>query len=95
MSGFEKRGHFALFVDFGLVVLGGSTVGGLSVALCLTLIAAPTPEICSLKVQKYARCDNEKQSRNYVNICKYGNGVTILSGLKRRKGLWVQTWPGG
>ena len=34
VSGFEKRDHFALIVEFELVVLCRRTVDGLSVALC-------------------------------------------------------------
>ena len=64
MSGSEKRDHFALKADFGLVVLSHSTVDGLSVALSCASIAAPVPEICSLKVRKYARCNYEKIARN-------------------------------
>ena len=50
VSGFEKKDHFGLIVDFDLVVLCKSTVDGLSVALCCTSMAAPIPEICSLQV---------------------------------------------
>ena len=39
-----------LIVDFELVVLCKSTVNELSVALCYTSMAAPVPEIISLKV---------------------------------------------
>ena len=52
---FAKRAHLLLFVDFELVVLGGSTVDELFIALCCTSISAPIPEIRSLNVQKYAR----------------------------------------
>ena len=64
MSGFEKRDHFALKIDFELVVLSHSTVDGVSVALCCASIAAPVPELRSLKVRKYARCNYEKTARN-------------------------------
>ena len=84
VSGFEKRDHFALKVNFKLVVQSHSTVDGLSVALCCTSIAAPVPELCSLKVRKYAWC---KPSR--FCICKHGDGVTSLLGLKHWKGLGV------
>ena len=50
VNGFEKRDQFAQIADFELVVLCQSTVDGLSVALCCASIAAPVPEICSLKV---------------------------------------------
>ena len=68
MSGSEKRDHFALKVDFELVVLRHSTVDGLSFALCCASIAAPVPEIHSLKVQKYARYNYEKTARNHSVI---------------------------
>ena len=73
MSGSEKRDYFVLKVDFELVVLSHSTVEGLSVALCCASIAAPVPEIRSLKVRKYARFNYEKTARNpsvtlFVNI---------------------------
>ena len=64
MSGSEKRDHFALKVDFELVALSHSTVDGLSVALCCASTAAPIPEIRSLKVRKYARCNYEKMAHN-------------------------------
>ena len=48
MSGFEKRDQFILIADFELVVLGGSTVDELFVALCYTSIVTPVPEIHSL-----------------------------------------------
>ena len=57
VSGFEKRDHFALKIDFELVVLSHSTVDGLSVALCCASIVAPVPELRSLKVREYARCN--------------------------------------
>ena len=60
MSRSEKRDHFALKFDFELVVLSHSTVDRLSVALCCASIAAPVPEIRSLKVRKYTRCNYEK-----------------------------------
>ena len=49
---FKKGGGGALltFVDFELVVLSGSTVDELFVALCCTSIAAPIPKIHLLKV---------------------------------------------
>ena len=62
MSGFEKRDHFALKVDFELVVLSHSTVDGYSVALCCASIAVPVPEIRSLKVRIYAPFDFEKMA---------------------------------
>ena len=55
VSGFEKRDQFAQIADFEQVVLGGSTVDELFIALCCTSISAPIPEIRSLNVQKYAR----------------------------------------
>ena len=55
VSGFEKREHFALKVDFELVV---------SVALCCASIAALVPELRSLKVQKYARCNYEETAHS-------------------------------
>ena len=64
VSGSEKRDHFALNVDFKLVILSHSTVDGLSVAVCCTSIAAPVPKIRSLKVRKYAQCNYEKTARN-------------------------------
>ena len=85
MSGSEKRDYFALKVDFGLVVLSHSTVDGLSVALCCLSIAAPVPKIRLLKVRKYTRCNYEKMARNLsVIICKHGDSITILPGLKHR-----------
>ena len=60
VSGFEKGDHFTLTIDFELVVLSHSSVDGVSVALCCASIAAPVPELCSLKVRKYARCNYEK-----------------------------------
>ena len=62
VSGSEKKDHFALKVDFELVVPGHSTVNGLSVALCCASIAAPVPEIRLLKVQKYAWCNYKKKN---------------------------------
>ena len=53
VSGFDKRAHLSLFVGFELVVLRGSTVDELFVALCCASITAPIPETCLLKVQKY------------------------------------------
>ena len=50
VSGFGKKAHLSLFVDFELAVLGGSTVDELFIALCCASIAAPVPEIHSLKV---------------------------------------------
>ena len=64
VSGSEKRDHFALKMAFELVVLSHSTVDGLSVALCCATIAAPVPELRSLKVRKYTRCNYEKTARN-------------------------------
>ena len=62
---FDDRYEEALkYIDFELVVLSHSTVDGLSVALCCTSIAAPVPELRSLKVRKYARCNYEKTARN-------------------------------
>ena len=49
---FEKGDHFALVVDFELVVLCKSTVDRLSAALCYTSMAAPVSKICSIKVRK-------------------------------------------
>ena len=49
-----------LFVNFELVVLGGSTEDELFVALCCTSMAASIAEIRSLKVQKHTRCNYEK-----------------------------------
>ena len=39
VSGFEKRDQFAQIADFEQVVLGGSTVDELFIALCCTSIA--------------------------------------------------------
>ena len=64
VSGSEKRDHFALKVDFELVVLSRSTDDRLSVALCCASIAALIPKIRLLKVRKYARCNYEKTARN-------------------------------
>ena len=47
-----------------LAVVGGSTVDELFIALCCTSIAAPVPEIYSLKVRKYAQCNYEKTAHN-------------------------------
>ena len=55
MSGFDKRDHFTLIVDFELVALCTSTVDELSVALCFTSIAASAAKIHSLSVQNYTR----------------------------------------
>ena len=61
----EKRDHFTLKVDFELELVVPSHSGnGLSVALCCASKAAPVPEIRSLKVQKYARCNYEKTACN-------------------------------
>ena len=49
VSGFEKGDHFALIINFELVVISHSTVDGLSVALCCASIATPVPELRSLK----------------------------------------------
>ena len=64
VSGFDKGTHLSIFVDFELVVLGGSTVDELFVALCCASIAAPISEVCSLKVRTYACCNYEKTARN-------------------------------
>ena len=64
MSRFDKRAHLTLFVKFELVVLGGSTVDELFIALYCPLIAAPIPKIHSLKAQKYAQCNYEKTAHN-------------------------------
>ena len=47
------------------IVLGGSTVDELSVALCCASIVAPVPEICLLK---YTWCDYEKAAHNAPGI---------------------------
>ena len=44
-SRFDKRTYLSLFVNFELVVLGGSTVDELFVALSCTSIAATVPKI--------------------------------------------------
>ena len=54
MSGFDKRDHFTLIVDFELVLLCKSTVDELSVALCFASLAALAAKIRSLSVQNYA-----------------------------------------
>ena len=64
VSGFEKRDHYALKIDFELVVLNHSTIDGVSVALRSASIAVPVPELRSLKLRKYARCNYEKTARN-------------------------------
>ena len=51
VSGSEKGDHFALKVDYELVVRSHSTVDGLSVALCCASIAAPIP--------RYAQSNHE------------------------------------
>ena len=51
VSGFDKRAHLSIFVDFELVVLGGSTVDELFIALCCSSIAAPIPEITRSKYE--------------------------------------------
>ena len=51
MSGFHKRVHLLLFVDFELAVLGVRTVDELFVTLRCASIAAPVPEIRSIKVR--------------------------------------------
>ena len=61
VSSFDKKAHLLLFVDFELAVLGGSTVDKLFIALCCASIAAPVPEIHTLKVRKYTRCNYEKR----------------------------------
>ena len=54
MNGFEKRDQFAQIADFKLVVLSGSTVDELFLALCCASIAGSVPEIRSLKVRNTA-----------------------------------------
>ena len=49
VSGCDKKGHFALFVDIELVALGGSTGDEFSVLPC-ALLAASVPKILSLQV---------------------------------------------
>ena len=45
----------------GVLIAYFETIGlPYSVALCCASIAAPVPEICSLKVHKYALCHFEK-----------------------------------
>ena len=56
MSRFEKRDHFALIVDFEVVVLCKGIVDELSVALCFSSLAASVTEIHSLKVHNYTQC---------------------------------------
>ena len=72
----EKRDHFVLKVDFELVALSHSTVDGLSVALCCASIAAPVPEIRSLKLRKYARCNYEKTASN-SSVTIFVNMATV------------------
>ena len=64
VRGLDRRAHLSLFVNFALVVLGGSTVDALFVILCCASIAASVPEIRSLKVQKYTPCNYEKMASN-------------------------------
>ena len=51
MSGFDKKSHLSLFVDFELAVLGGATVDELCAALCCTSIAAPSPRYSRSKYE--------------------------------------------
>ena len=92
VSRFEKRGEFALNVNFGLVVLGGNTVDELSVALCYVSVAAPIPEIHSLNVQNTLGTIMRKWRITLLEvlyICQHGNGTFILPDLRCRKELWV------
>ena len=50
------------------MVLGRSTGDELSVALYCALIAAPIPEIHSLKVHRYAQCDYEKMAVTLLRL---------------------------
>ena len=66
------------------MVLGGSTVDELFVALSCTSIAAPVPEIRLLKVRTYAQSimrNDPQPSRYYIH--EHGDGVTILRGILR------------
>ena len=76
VSRFDKRAYLSLFINFELVVLGGSTVDELFIALCCTSITAPVPEIRSLKVRNYARCNYEKTAPNPSIIISI-NMVTV------------------
>ena len=51
VSGFEKRDHLRLIVDFDLVVLCKNTVVCSLLHFVVLSMAAPIPEICSLKVR--------------------------------------------
>ena len=69
MSGFDKRAHLSLFVDFELVVLSGSTVDELFIALCCAFIAAPVSKICSLKVRNTPGAIMRKQPGTLPLLC--------------------------
>ena len=49
-----QKGPLVAIVDFELAALGGSTVDELFIAHCCASVAAPVPEIRSLKVWEYA-----------------------------------------
>ena len=66
VTGFGKRDHFALKVDFELATQWQSTVDKLSVAICCASIAAPVTEICLLKVSNYARRDVGKTAFKHL-----------------------------
>ena len=77
MRGFDKRTNLSLFADCKLVVLCGSTVDELFVALCCTSVAAPVPEICSLEVRKYALC-NYGKTTHIPSVIIFVNMVLLL-----------------
>ena len=84
MSRFEKRGHFAVKIDFELVALEQSTVNNLSVAFPCASIAASTPKIRLLEIRKYVQCDCEKTANEDLHpLCQL---FCILSVLQKENG---------
>ena len=59
-------------------MLGGSTVDALSVALCCASIAAPIPEIRSLKVRNTLDCNYEKMACIYSSWFKAWERTTCF-----------------